>query len=435
VGRPSPREASSKRSPCKYVGALAMTEQIADCSLAEPQPSGQLALNIMHFARALRAAGLPIGPGAVHVAIEAVELASLTHREDVRTALHATLVSRHEHTILFEQAFAAFWRRRGYLEKLMAAMSSIATPQSQDARKPQAGASRVADALSGNRPNKTVEKSSELSAALMVSSQEKLAQKDFAQMSAAEVTEAIQLVSRLSLPHDAVRVRRQTADPRGVAIDPRRSFRKSLRAGGAGIELARRSPEEARPPIVALCDISGSMSDYTRVFLHFLHALTMRRRRVHSFLFGTRLTNVTRLLRAKDPDQALAACGAGVLDWAGGTRIGSSLHRFNKDWSRRVLGQGAIVVMFTDGLEREGLDELAREMDRLHRSSRRLIWANPLLRFAGFEAKAGGVRTMLAHVDEFRPIHNLARMSELCEALGPKSTAAVNPKSWLRASV
>jgi hypothetical protein len=319
------------------------------------------------------------------------------------------------------------------LEKLLAALSPAAIPTSE-ARKPEAGASRVAEALSGKKPNKAVEKNTELSAALTVSTQEKLAQKDFAQMSAGEITEAMRLVSALRLPHDAVRVRRQTADPRGAAVDPRRSFRKSLRAGGAGIELARRSPEQMRPPIVALLDISGSMSDYTRVFLHFLHALTMRRRRVHSFLFGTRLTNVTRLLRAKDPDEALAACGAGVLDWAGGTRIGSSLHRFNKDWSRRVLGQGAVVVIFTDGLEREGLDELAREMDRLHRSSRRLIWANPLLRFSGFEAKAGGVRAMLAHVDEFRPIHNLSRMAELCEALGPKPTVAVDPKSWLRAT-
>jgi uncharacterized protein len=203
-----------------------------------------------------------------------------------------------------------------------------------------------------------------------------------------------------------------------------------MRAGGAGIELARSSSEDKQPPIVAICDISGSMTEYTRVFLHFLHTLSAQRR-VHSFLFGTRLTNITRALRAKDVDAALAACGAGVEDWAGGTRIGASLHRFNKDWSRRVLGQGAVVLLFTDGLEREGLSELAREMDRLHRSCRRLIWLNPLLRFAGFEAKAGGVRTMLKHVDEFRPIHNLRSMAALCAALGDVQPRSADPKLWL----
>jgi uncharacterized protein with von Willebrand factor type A (vWA) domain len=176
------------------------------------------------------------------------------------------------------------------------------------------------------------------------------------------------------------------------------------------------------------------MAEYTRIFLHFLHAITAERRNVHSFLFGTRLTNVTRALRTKDPDEALAACSAGVADWAGGTRIGLSLHRFNKEWSRRVLGGGATVILFTDGLEREGLDALGREMDRLHRSCRRLIWVNPLLRFAGFEAKAGGVRTMLAHVDEFRPIHNLRAMADLCAALSANHSQASDPKAWLRAA-
>jgi uncharacterized protein with von Willebrand factor type A (vWA) domain len=415
----------------KHDDRAVVTEHVGD--IAEPGREGQLALNIMDFARALRAAGLPIGPAAAHGAIRAVQLTGFAHREDVRAAVHATLVSRHEHTLLFDQAFAAFWRRRGYLDKLMGTMPPTAAP-SAEPEQPQAGASRVAEALSPPNPAETVEQDPEKSAALTISARETLAQKDFAQMSAAEVADAIRLVSRLELPRDAVRARRQIADPRGSAIDPRASFRRSLRAGGAGIELARRAPREIQPPVVALCDISGSMSEYTRVFLHFLHALTAGRRVVHSFLFGTRLTNVTRSLRAKDPDEALAACGAGVLDWAGGTRIGASLHRFNKDWSRRVLGQGAIVVLFTDGLEREGLDELAREMDRLHRSCRRLIWANPLLRFGGFEARAGGVRTMLAHVDEFRPIHNLSRMAELCAALAARPAAAVDPKSWLRRS-
>ncbi|MBO0758018.1 MAG: VWA domain-containing protein, partial [Bradyrhizobiaceae bacterium] len=191
-------------------------------------------------------------------------------------------------------------------------------------------------------------------------------------------------------------------------------------------------PKTKMPPIVALLDISGSMSEYTRLFLHFLHAVTDARKRVHTFLFGTRLTNVTRALKAKDPDEALAACSSSVLDWSGGTRIATSLHVFNKLWARRVLTQGAIVLLITDGLERDPDDRLAFEIDRLHRSCRRLVWLNPLLRFEGFEAKAKGVQTMLPHVDEFRPIHNLESMAELCRALTVKGGG--DPRAWIRKS-
>jgi uncharacterized protein with von Willebrand factor type A (vWA) domain len=197
----------------------------------------------------------------------------------------------------------------------------------------------------------------------------------------------------------------------------RRTLRASLQGGGALIDLKRRGPAHSMPPLVALLDISGSMGEYTRLFLHFLHAVTDARKRVHSFLFGTRLTNVTRALKTKDPDEALAACSASVADWAGGTRIATSLGAFNRLWGRRVLGQGAVVLLITDGLERDADDRLAFEIDRLHRSCRRLVWLNPLLRYSGFEPKAQGIRTMLPHVDEFRAIHNLNSMAELVEAL------------------
>lgn len=399
---------------------------------SEPaEPEGKLARNVMHFARALRAAGLRIGPGAVADALAALELAGLRHREDVRAALHATLVRRHDQTILFDQAFDAFWRRRGYLDKLMAALSPVAQPEAGKPRALKPGAARVAEALARSRREERPAPPSELSARLTGSAEEKLARKDFAQMTAPEIAEATRQVARLRLPRDTVTVRRSTPDPHGSRVDPRQAFRRSLRAGGAGIALAHRSPAEKPVPIVAICDISGSMTDYTRIFLHFLHALSAQRC-VHSFLFGTRLTNVTRALRAKDADAALAACGTDVLDWAGGTRIGASLHRFNKDWSRRVLGQRADVILFTDGLEREGLDQLAGEMERLRRSCRRLIWLNPLLRFDGFAAEAGGIRTMLRHVDDFRPIHNLRAMAALCDALGDAPGRRADPRAWLR---
>jgi uncharacterized protein with von Willebrand factor type A (vWA) domain len=205
-----------------------------------------------------------------------------------------------------------------------------------------------------------------------------------------------------------------------------------LREGGQGIALKFRNRAEKQPPVVAICDISGSMADYTRLFLHFLHTLTDKRKRVHTFLFGTRLTNVTRSLKSRDPDEALAKCSEQVADWSGGTRIGPSIRRFNRFWARRVLGQGAIVLLFTDGLERDDTEELQAEIGRLHRSSSKLVWLNPLLRFDGFEAKASGIRAILPHVDEFRPIHNLRTMEALVEALSKESAAEANPKLWLK---
>ena len=221
----------------------------------------------------------------------------------------------------------------------------------------------------------------------------------------------------MKLPQAELVTRRHRPDPRGLRLDMRRTIRRSLRTSGEIIDIRKLGRIEKPAPIVALLDISGSMSQYTRLFLHFLHAVTEREKRVTTFLFGTRLTNVTRALRAKDPDEALASCSQSVEDWAGGTRIATSLHTFNKLWARRVLGQGAIVLLISDGLEREADDKLAFEMDRLHRSCRRLIWLNPLLRYSGFEAKAQGIKMMLPHVDEFRPVHNLTSMEGLVSAL------------------
>ncbi len=394
--------------------------------------SGRLPENILHFARALRAAGLPDGPRSVIDAIEAVEATGFSEREDFRAALQAVFVAKHEHMVVFDHAFDLFWRRRGLMEQMIAALSPPVTAAPAP-KPPQAGAARIAEALFPTPVRPQPREELEWDTRFTVSAVEILRGKDFAQMSAAEIRQAEEAIARFRLSSDKLRTRRWRADPRGSRIDPRATFRRSMRSGGAAIDLARRAPATRFSPIVAICDISGSMSDYTRIFLHFLHALTSERRRVSTFLFGTRLTNVTRALRHKDVDEALADCSAGVKDWSGGTRIAASLHAFNREWSRRVLGQGAIVLLFTDGLEREGLDQLAREAERLHKSCRRLIWVNPLLRYAEFEAKASGVRAMLPHVDEFRPIHNLRSMAELVRALGDAGAAsAADPRAWLR---
>jgi uncharacterized protein len=394
-------------------------------------PEGRLAENIVYFARALRAAGMPVGPGAILDALEALNVARVGARDDFYWTLHAVFVKRHEHTILFDQAFRIFFRKRGYIEKLIASM----IPQTLEptAKSPAPGAQRIQEALfSGLNERAQDESEIDVDARLTVSDREVLQKKDFAQMTAAEIAAAKDAIARLTLPLDEVRTRRLTQDRRGHLIDIRRTLRASMKAGGAVIDLKYLGPRLKEPPIVALLDISGSMSEYTRLFLHFLHAVTDARKRVTTFLFGTRLTNVTRAIRQRDPDEALAACSANVADWSGGTRIASSLHVFNKQWARRVLGQGAVVLLITDGLERDADDTLAFEIDRLHRSCKRLIWLNPLLRFHAFEARAKGVQTMLPHVDELRPIHNLDSMKELVRALSGAPVKGYNPKDLLK---
>jgi uncharacterized protein with von Willebrand factor type A (vWA) domain len=397
---------------------------------ASQEATGRLAENIVYFARALRAAGIPVGPGAVLDALEALKVAGVGTRDDFYWTLHAVFVKRHEHSILFDQAFRIFFRRRGYIDQLLAMMlpQAPAAPQT-----PQAGATRVHEALFAGLDDKLKkEREVELDARMTVSDREVLQRKDFAQMTAAEIAAAKDAMKRLVLPLAELRTRRLTPHLHGHLIDIRRTLRASMKGGGDFIDLRFIGPKTRAPPLVALLDISGSMSQYSRIFLHFLHALTDARKRVSTFLFGTRLTNVTRALRERDPDDALAAVSAAVPDWSGGTRIASSLRAFNKLWARRVLAQGAVVLLITDGLERDADETLAFEMDRLHRSCRRLIWLNPLLRFEGFEARARGIKAMLPHVDEMRPIHNLDSMTGLVAALAQRGDSSADPKVWLR---
>src|SRR5215468_514740 len=298
-------------------------------------PDGRLAENIVHFARALRAAGIPVGPGAVLDALAAVEAAGVGTREDFYWTLHAVFVKRHEHSILLDQAFRVFFRRRGFLDKLLASLLPQAPPAAPPAPKP--GAQRIEEALfSGLRQREPQMPEREVDARLTMSDRELLQRKDFAQMSAAEVAAAKDAIKHLALALDEVKTRRLAPHRHGHVVDIRRSLRGSLKAGGAVIDLKYLGPRTKAPPIVALLDISGSMSQYTRLFLHFLHALSNARQHVHTLLFGTRLTNVTRALKARDVDEALAACSSAVADWSGGTRIASSLHAFNKFWGRRV---------------------------------------------------------------------------------------------------
>ena len=390
--------------------------------------------NIVYFARTLRKAGVPVGPASVVDAVQAVEVSGISNRDDLYWTLHAVFVRKREHRILFDEAFRVYWQSRGLIEKMLAILSPVAPPRGAP-EKPKAGQTRVAQAFQANKERVAEETRPEIEvdAKFTVSGKELLQSKDFAQMTAEEINDAKKALASMALSMDKIRLRRLVPAHSGK-VDPRRTLRASMRAGGDIIDLKFRQPAEKRPPLVAICDISGSMSQYSRLLLHFLHAVTAERRDVHTFLFGTRLSNVTRQLRMKDPDEALEACSEGVQDWSGGTRIASALHDFNRHWSRRVLSGKPTVLLITDGLERDSDEDLAREMDRLHRSCRRLIWLNPLLRFEGFEAKAKGIRAMLPHVDEFRAVHSLEAVADLVSALTGKQSdsKSSNPRSWIK---
>lgn len=379
--------------------------------------AGVLAPNVMHFARLLRRAGLPVGPGEVVAAAEALTHVDITDRKVMQAALRAVMLRRHEHAALFDQAFALFWRNpdAGKFAAMMAAMGGRAPREEQAAP----GARRLAEAMAAKARERTplADEVPRIEAVLTASGQERLDTLDFEAMSAGEIAEAKAAVARLRLPLDERRTRRMRTAARGMQVDLRRTMRDAMRQGGEMFDIARRVRITRPPPLVVLCDISGSMARYSEILLHFLHAVVNDRDRVTVFLFGTRLTNITRQLARRDPEEALAQVAGAVRDWSGGTRIGEALSAFNRLWGRRVLAQGAVVLLVTDGLDRDGAAGLSENMARLHRSARRLIWLNPLLRYDGYAPKSQGARAMLPHVDEFRPVHNLASLRGLVAAL------------------
>jgi uncharacterized protein with von Willebrand factor type A (vWA) domain len=376
--------------------------------------SGALGPNVLHFARILRATGIPIGTDKVMDAIRVLPKAALARRADWHATLCALFLTRHEQQAVFDEAFARFWRDPALEER----MRALLLPKVQG-RTPRAdaGAGRLAEAMypSSPTPPKAIEAPPEISvdAALTFSATERLRTLDFERMTSAEWEQARRLVSRMALPVAEIRTRRQRLSRRGARIDLPATLRRMARAGGEFASVARREPRRKPPPLVVLCDVSGSMHRYTRMFLHFLHALSRDRQHTTSFVFGTRLTNVTRPLRDRDVDEALAKVSAAVSDWAGGTRIGASLREFNYRWARRVLGQNACVMLVTDGLDREDPGMLGAEVARLARSCRRLIWLNPLLRYEKFEPRASGIASILPHVDAFLPMHNLDCLEDL----------------------
>ena len=381
----------------------------------------QLTERVTDFARLLRRAGLPTGPGDVLNAMGALASVDVTRPDEFYWALHAVFVRRGEHRPTFYEAFRLFWSDRpppnAVLEELLS-LSKVPVPAPTPLRR------RLAEAWAEGGPGGPERDRVEADLRMTYSEREALSEKDFEQMSVAEIEAAREAIARMRLPVRDLATRRRRPNPAGSEVDLRRTLRATLRAGGASIPLEWRARRRRPPPLVALCDISGSMTGYTRMLLHFLHALTNDRDRVFTFLFGTRLTNATRHLRHRDGDVALERLRHAVKDWDGGTRIGACIEEFNRSWSRRVLGQGAVVLLITDGLDREAGEGLGAAMDRLHRSCRRLIWLNPLLRYQEFQPEAQGIRAILPHVDDFRPVHSLNSLRELAQVLTLPPTPA-----------
>ncbi|HSD70492.1 MAG TPA: VWA domain-containing protein [Woeseiaceae bacterium] len=387
----------------------------------------RLAETILLFCRALRHAGLPVGPGAVIDALAAVAATGIQKREDFAYALRCVLVNDPAQFRLFDQTFHICFRNPLLLAQLLA-LPLVQPGQATAVAAQDAGIRRLLESLTGSSQAAADDDPSSRDRAGSYSAREILRHKDFAQMSLEEVAEAQRLLREESNIPGTCRSRRFRAGTSGRRYDLRRSMQLMLRCHGQPVQLARKSNEERQHSLVLLCDISGSMSIYSRMFLLYAHTLAAKHRRVHTFVFGTRLTNISRWLRDRDADQAMQKISAQVHDWDGGTRIAESLQQFNLVWSRRVLESNANVVLLCDGLERGSGAELAFQMQRLKRGCRQLIWMNPLLSYRGFEAKASGIRAMRPHVDRFVTAHNLASLDDLRRLL-----AETPPRRTVRA--
>jgi len=365
--------------------------------------------NLLIFGRILRRAGIDVHPARLLDVIEALGHVNLGARDEVHHTCRALLVHRQEQIAIFDRAFAAFWREHPEAEP----RSDPRPDQSRDSAveteavlpPDEFGARSGADEAEGNA---TTTKSglktwSDLGG---------LADKDFAAFTTDEMAEAGAALSRLVWNPGERRTRRWVRG-HGSRIDLRRAIAESLRTGGDVVKLGRRARRVRPRPLVLLCDVSGSMERYSRVLLHFAHALTWRHRRVEAFLFSTQLTRITRQLRAPRPDDALAAVSRSVPDWSGGTRIGGAVKEFHQRWGRRVLNGGPVVLLISDGWDRGDPAELGDQIARLQRSCHRLVWLNPLIGTADYAPLTRGLHAALPFVDDFLPARTLTNLADL----------------------
>lgn len=397
-------------------------------------PTGEFVRNLMIFVRLLREAGLRVGPERALLATEALAIVGLDHRDDVRSALEGVLVDAPEHRPVFDALFEAIFQP-GHLEQALLGRAGEAVPGAASRAAPHmpaggdqeddssamrfASNQRVAKALASLR----AEQSAAAAAAPAQAREraggytrdEQLRSSDFRSMTVEEFSEAAERAAALARNLPEERTRRYRLAQRGTP-DLRASLRRAARSPLA-IEWVGREPRWRPQSLVLLLDVSGSMQRYARLMLHWAHALTVADSRTETLALGTRLTRISRRLRHRDPDEAVRSTLADIVDWGGGTRLGSCLASFNTLWARRLLGSRTTVLLLTDGLDREDTALLGREAARLRRHARRVIWLNPLLRYEGFEPRAAGVRALLPSVDAMLPVHNLTSLAKLPKAL------------------
>jgi uncharacterized protein with von Willebrand factor type A (vWA) domain len=369
-------------------------------------PAGDAILShVVTFGRVLREAGLEIGPGRVSDALAALDAVDLARQEDVYFALRQTLVARREELELFDRAFSAWFLRAPVLPPVRTrtaadVVTRVAETAAERLRAEEADEREDGDPLE-----------------LGASGQELLRDKDFAELTGDELRVVRELIRRIARTRPQRSSRRRTADPRGDRLDVRRMIRRSLRTGGDPVERPFRARKDVPRKLVVLCDVSGSMDSYARALLLFLHAAVGAGRGVEAFAFGTRLSRLTPDLATRDPDAALERCTEAVVDWGSGTRIGASLREFNEVYGRRALSRGAIVLIVSDGWEREDPELVGREMAKLARAAYAVVWVNPLKGNPQYQPLAGGMRAALPYVDRFLPGHNLRSLEELAAVL------------------
>lgn len=398
---------------------------------------GRLAENVVHFARVLRAAGLPVATDRVLLALAALKVAGIESRADFHAVLASCLIDRAQHRLLFEQAFHIFWKDPDLLGQMLRLLLPQVSAKKGGAPPPPPENRRLGEALAPRveqPPQPQAAERLDIDAQLSWTDREQLRKADFDTMSTAEWAAAKRMLAALAPFFERLPTRRHAPSLRGSRLDLRAALREAARHGGDLAVLPRQQRRTRTERLVAIVDISGSMSRYSRMFLHFLHALAGGPRaadyRIEAFVFGTRLTHITRQLRHRDPDEAVAEVVRAVADWSGGTRIAACLHEFNRHWARRVLSGSPTVLLVTDGLEHAAIDELGREAERLAKSCRRLVWLNPLLRYEGFEPKARGVRALLAHVSLCLPVHNIDSLERLAATLAGSGRAQRETRTW-----
>lgn len=365
--------------------------------------------NLLHFGRLLRAVGLSIHPGRMLDLAEALRLVNLGSRDEVFFTMQALLVHRQEDLALFKRAFDLFWRKPARRERPFDPLADLQQKKKQTINNQQLTVNNQRKPDSGQ----PTDAPPVIVATRTYSAREVLRQKDFGDLTPEEETAVRQLMAQFQWRLPPRRTRRFVRG-NGRHPDLRRTIRRSLATGGELIAWQTRQPRLKPRPLVILADISGSMERYTRLLLHFIYtAVAAKTQPVEAFVFSTRLTRITHQLAHNSLAKALAEVGTAVPDWSGGTRIGEVLKRFNYDWGRRVLGGGAVVLLISDGWDRGEPDLLRREMARLHRSSHRLIWLNPLLGLPRYQPLTRGIQAALPHVDHFLPAHNLNSLSDL----------------------